>query len=111
MEKIIEYYETADGKCPYVDWLEDLDNSIRIRILKRVDKLASGIYGDYKPLQNSELSELKMNFGKGYRIYYYDLEDKIVLILAGSEKRNQKDVIEKANEYFKDYKKQKGLNK
>lgn len=62
MEKIIEYYETSEGKCPYVDWLEKLDNSIRLRILKRVDKLASGLYGDHKPLQNSELSELRMDF-------------------------------------------------
>lgn len=50
-----------------------------------------------------------MDFGKGYRIYYYDLEDKIVLLLAGSEKQNQKDTIDKANEYFKDYKIQKGI--
>ena len=45
MEKEIEYYVTPDGKCPYTDWLESLDNSLQIRVLKRVDKLKDGIYG------------------------------------------------------------------
>lgn len=80
-----------------------------MRILKRIDKLKDGLYGDYKPLQKSELSELRMDFGKGYRIYYYDLNNKLVLFLAGSEKKEQKIVLKKANEYFEDYKQQKGL--
>lgn len=51
-----------------------------------------------------------MDFGKGYRIYYYyDLNNKLVLFLAGSEKKDQKSVIKKASEYFEDYKQQKGL--
>ncbi len=109
MEKEIEYYETANGICPYIEWLESLDNSIQIKILKRIDKLKDGLYGDYKTLQKSELSELRLNFGKGYRIYFYDLNNKLVLFLAGSEKKNQKTIIKKANEYYSDYKQQKGL--
>lgn len=109
MEKEIEYYETADGKCPYTEWLEDLDTSIQIRVLKRVDKLKNGVYGDHKQLQKSELSELRMDFGKGYRIYYYDLKDKLILFLAGSEKKDQKTVVQQANKYFEDYKQQKGI--
>ena len=50
-----------------------------------------------------------MDFGKGYRIYYYDLDNKLILFLAGSDKKEQKKVIQKSNEYFKDYKKQKGI--
>ena len=45
-----------------------------------------------------------MDFGKGYRIYYYDLDAQIVLFVAGSEKKDQKKVIQKANQYFNDYK-------
>ena len=109
MEKDIEYYETKDGVCPYINWLESLDNSMQVRIIKRVDKLKDGLYGDHKPLQKSELWELRLDFGKGYRVYYYDLNDKIVLLVAGSEKKDQKAVVKKANEYFEDYKKQKGI--
>jgi len=103
MEKDIIFYYTENGKCPYVEWRKSLDLSIRLRVNKRVDKLRDGIYGDHKHLQNSKLSELRMDFGKGYRIYYYDLENTVVLFLAGSDKKDQKRVIEKANKYFEDY--------
>ncbi|MBE7703826.1 MAG: type II toxin-antitoxin system RelE/ParE family toxin [Cyanobacteria bacterium SIG28] len=103
MEKEIIYYYTSDGKCPYKEWRNNLDLSIRLRINKRVEKLQDGLYGDHKPLQKSKLSELRMDFGKGYRIYYYDLETTIVLFIAGSDKKDQKKVIQQANKYFEDY--------
>lgn len=103
MEKEIKYYYTSDGKCPYKEWRNSLDLSIRLRVNKRVEKLQDGLYGDYKPLQKSKLSELRMDFGKGYRIYYYDLETTVVLFVAGSDKKDQKKVIQQANKYFEDY--------
>ncbi len=68
MEKEIIYYYTIDGKCPYKEWHNSFDKSIRFRIDKRVEKLEYGLYGDHKALQNSKLSELRLDFGKGYRI-------------------------------------------
>ncbi len=103
MEKQIIYYKTEDGKYPYLEWFNELDQSIRIRVAKRVDKLKDGNYGDHKKLQNSELSELRMDFGKGYRIYYFDLDTKLVLFLAGSDKKEQKKAIQKANQYLEDF--------
>ncbi len=103
MEKEIKYYYMKEGKCPYIEWFDSLDTSIQLRVAKRVDKLKEGLYGDHKPLQKSELSELRMDFGKGYRIYYYDLEKTLVLFLAGSEKTDQKKVVQQANKYFSDY--------
>lgn len=103
MEKQIIYYKTEDGRYPYLEWFNELDQSIRIRVVKRVDKLKDGNYGDHKKLQNSELSELRMDFGKGYRIYYLDLDTKLVLFLAGSDKKEQKKAIQKANQYLEDF--------
>ncbi len=103
MEKQIIYYYTQEGKCPYKDWFNNLDTSIQLRIDKRVEKLRAGLYGDNKPLQKSELSELRMNFGAGYRIYYYDLGTTVVLFIAGSNKKDQKKTIQQANIYFDDY--------
>jgi len=103
MEKEIIYYYTSDGKCPYKDWRNDLDLSIRLRLNKRIEKLKDGLYGDHKPLQKSKLSELRMDFGKGYRIYYYDLETSLILFVAGSDKKDQNKVIKQANKYFEDY--------
>ena len=102
--KTIKYYYTKSNKCPYREWFYDLDTSIQIRIDKRITRLKEGHYGDYKILQNSELSELRMDFGKGYRIYYYNLEDTVILFIAGSDKKNQKKIIQQANDYFEDYK-------
>ena len=103
MEKEIIYYYTQDDKCPYINWLDSLDTSMQLRVIKRVDKLKEGLYGDHKLLQKSKLSELRMDFGKGYRIYYYDLETRVVLFVAGSDKKDQKKVIQQANEYFEDF--------
>ena len=54
-------------------------------------------------MANSQLSELRMDFGKGYRIYYLDLDIKLVLFLAGSDKKEQKKAIQKANQYLEDF--------
>lgn len=44
-----------------------------------------------------------MDFGKGYRIYYYDLDEVVILFIGGSEKKDQKQVVKQCNKYFKDY--------
>lgn len=54
-------------------------------------------------LANSELSELRLHFGKGYRIYFKELDSVIVLIVAGSDKSEQERTIKKANKYFEDF--------
>lgn len=103
MEKDIKYYYAADNKCPYTQWRNGLDASIQLRVDKRVDRLKDGAYGDHKKLQKSELSELRLDFGAGYRIYYCDLDDTLILFFAGSNKKDQKKVIKQANEYFEDF--------
>lgn len=103
MEKQIIYYYTSKGECPYRDWFNTLDKSIQLRVDKRVEKLRAGLYGDYKPLQKSELSELRLDFGKGYRIYYYDLDTTVILFIAGSDKKAQNKTIQQANLYYDDY--------
>lgn len=103
MDKQIIYYYTTDNKCPYQDWLNTLDKTIQLRVLKRVDNLKKGLYGDHKLLQKSELSELRMDFGKGYRIYYYDLDKALILFVGGSDKKDQKQTVKQCNSYFKDF--------
>lgn len=103
MEKQIRYYYDMNGNCPYLDWYNDLDKSIQLRVDKRIDKLKGGLYGDNKPLQKSKLSELRMDFGKGYRIYYYDLDNIVILFIGGSDKKDQKQVIKQCNDYFKNF--------
>ncbi len=101
--KEIELYTTADGKCPYIDWLDTLCDEYSIRIDKRINRMREGNFGDWKRLQNSQLSELRLKFGKGYRIYFKELDNVIILIVAGSDKSDQKAVIKQADKYLEDY--------
>ena len=101
--KQIEYYVTDSGKCPFHEWLCELSISFQVRIEKRINRLKDGLYGDCKKLSNSQLSELRFDFGKGYRVYYKDLDDKIIIILAGSDKSDQIKVIKQANIYYEEY--------
>ncbi len=101
------YYEksyilkTLDGKYPYWKWHDKLDNSISVKIDTRIDRLEEGNYGDFKRIDN-ELSELRFKIGKGYRVYFTEFDDYIVIILAGGDKSTQQKDIIKANEYIKD---------
>ncbi len=101
--KQIIYYKTIDGRCPYEDWFETLDNKTKSIIDNRIERLIDGLYGDHKKLSNSMLSELRFFIGKGYRIYYKDLTNVIIIIVAGSDKSDQKRVIKLAEKYFKDF--------
>lgn len=102
--KEIEFYTTLDGKCPYIEWAMTLTKEYRARVDIRLKRMQNGNFGDCKRLQNSELSELRLNFGKGYRVYYKELDNVIVLIVAGSDKSNQKAVIKQADKYLNEYK-------
>ena len=60
----VEYYETPDGRCPFVEWLESLDTSLRQRISARVDRFERGALGDHKPLrEHPGLFEAQLQFG------------------------------------------------
>ena len=108
MKQII-YYTTIDNKCPYLDWYNSLDKSIRKRIDMRIDKLEEGHYGDCKCISN-DLFELRCKFGSGYRIYFTEEENVIVLILCAGDKSTQKKDIQKAKEIIKEIKEEKYEN-
>ena len=101
--KEILYYTKENGRCPYNDWFKSLDLQTRVRIASWLERLIDGQYGEIRKLTNSALSEMKFKFGKGYRIYYIDLNDVLILFLAGGDKSTQNNDITKANQYYKEY--------
>ncbi len=101
--KEILYYTKDNGRCPYDEWFSKLDIQTQVRIAGRIERLVDGHYGETRKLVKSELSELKFKFGKGYRIYYKDLDDILILFLAGGDKTNQREDIKQAEKYYKDY--------
>lgn len=101
--KRIKYYTTTNGKCPYIEWFNELSLEYQLRIDKRINRLQDGLKGDWKPLSNSKLCELRLDFGKGYRIYYKELDDILILIVAGSDKKEQNKTIKQAEIYLEDF--------
>jgi putative addiction module killer protein len=73
----------------YAKWLDDLpDIKARARILVRVERLVAGNPGDVKPVGEG-VSELRINYGPGYRVYYKKQGQEVVILLAGGDKHNQ----------------------
>lgn len=91
------------GNEPYLDWLTKLRNGqTRKRIAQRVARMASGNYGDFKSLKDG-VFELRLSFGAGYRVYFGEQGDRVVILLMGGDKSTQNKDIEKAKEIWKEY--------
>ena len=80
-------------------WLKKLkDLRAKAKILFRIQKLETEEYfGEWKPVGNG-ISELKINYAKGYRVYFKEKDGKIIVLLIGGDKSSQQKDIEKAKE-------------
>ncbi len=73
----------------FAEWLDGLgDVRARARILVRIERLAAGNPGDVKAVGGG-VSELRIDYGPGYRVYYKKLGNKLVILLAGGDKSTQ----------------------
>lgn len=73
----------------FARWLDGLrDIRARARILVRIERLASGNPGDVRPVGEG-VSELRIDYGPGYRVYYLQRGREVVILLAGGDKRTQ----------------------
>jgi len=73
----------------YVQWLDDLrDIRARGRIQVRVERLAAGNAGDVKPVGEG-ISELRIDYGPGYRVYFTKRGREVIILLAGGDKSTQ----------------------
>jgi len=98
------FYQDANGKEPFTDWLENLrDIKARRRILKRLRLVEQGHFGDCKAVGGG-VTELRFFFGSGYRVYLGEASSNFVLLLTGGDKASQSKDIKKAKAYWKEYK-------
>ncbi|MCA6070322.1 MAG: type II toxin-antitoxin system RelE/ParE family toxin [Endomicrobium sp.] len=76
-------------------WLKNLDAYIKLIVLENIDKLEKGNFSNIKSVGGG-IHELKIYFQKGYRIYFTNIDGKIIILLCGGNKSSQQKDIEKA---------------
>jgi putative addiction module killer protein len=80
----------------YRDWINGLkDRAGRARIQMRIDRLVHGNPGQHRNLTGG-ISELKVDFGPGYRVYYTERNGELIILLAGGDKSTQQQDIRSA---------------
>jgi putative addiction module killer protein len=85
----------------FTDWLDDLRDDLAVSaIAKRLARIQLGNFGDYKAVGNG-VSELRIQHGPGYRIYFQIKGNEIVLLLCGGDKSSQQRDIERAKQLAK----------
>jgi len=88
----------------FIKWLKKLkDRRAVAKINTRIDRLAKGNPGDVEPIGEG-CSEMKIDYGPGYRVYYKDTGKKIIILLCGGDKDTQQADIKKALKIAKQYK-------
>jgi len=80
----------------YKKWISGLrDSRARYRILTRIKRLEEGNPGDVKPAGEG-ISEMRIDYGPGYRVYYMDTGKEIIILLCGGDKTTQQEDIARA---------------
>lgn len=99
----IERYVTPDGQIPFDNWFDSIRVSKTQTIIsKRLDRVRMGNLGDYRSVGGG-VFELRIDYGRGYRIYFGQVGTTIVLLLCGGDKSSQIKDIRQAQKYWRDY--------
>jgi putative addiction module killer protein len=86
----------------FIKWLKILnDSNARFRIYQRIERLANGNPGDVKSVGEG-VSEMRIDYGPGYRVYYKDTGNEIIVLLCGGDKSTQSRDIENAKKLAKE---------
>ncbi|MCG8448388.1 MAG: type II toxin-antitoxin system RelE/ParE family toxin [Pirellulales bacterium] len=106
----VREYHTPDGDSPFHTWFESLNREAALKASTVLAKIEAGNLGDVKPVGGG-VSETRINFGPGYRIYSSRDGEKVIILLGGGTKKRQQNDIEEAKACWQDYKKQKRSEK
>jgi putative addiction module killer protein len=92
---------TDDDQIPIEEWLTSLDVNTRNRIRAQIDRIEDGNFGDVK-LVGEGVSELRINFGPGYRVYF-GKKGKVIHLLTGGDKASQAADIVYAKDFWRSH--------
>ena len=100
----LQIYRTPNGREPYTQWFESIrDRETRTRIQSQIDRIESGNLGKPKSVGDG-VFELRLQFGPGYRVYFGQVGNTIVLLLCGGDKSSQDRNIKRSKTYWQEYK-------
>ena len=105
MVEVVQY-ETAEGACPFANWFADLDARAAAKVRTAIARIETGNFGDVKPVGEG-VSERRIDFGPGYRVYFGQDGQRLVILLVGGTKQRQQRDIAQAKAYWQDYKQRK----
>jgi len=99
----LRQYQTAGNRSPYATWFAELDSIAAAKVVKALTRLEAGNTSNVKAVGEG-VSELKIDFGPGNRVYFgWDGVELIILLGGGTKKRQNAD-IRRAQGYWSDYK-------
>ena len=103
----IRFYRTGQGKEPAREWLDSLRDAVgQVRIWSRIRMAETGNFGDCKRIGEG-VSELRIRYGPGYRVYFgLDAKGDLIVLLMGGKKSSQNRDMEKAKLFWKNYKRE-----
>lgn len=101
-QRIIKIAQLANDKIPFIEWMHSLDKTTKARVQSRLTRLLENNFGDHKKIDN-EISELRLKFGSGYRIYYTEVDNVIVLLINGGDKSTQSKDIQNAKQVLQEW--------
>ena len=102
----IRVYQTSSGREPFNEWLNSIrDIETQARIRARLERLEDGNLGDCQSVGEG-VFELRIHFGSGYRVYFGQIDNTIILLLCGGDKSSQRRDIERSKIYWLEYKRE-----
>jgi putative addiction module killer protein len=107
-QTIPRQYEDEQGRSPYAQWFDDLHAPAAAKVTTALVRLEQGNFSNVKPV-GSGVSEYRVDFGPGYRVYFARDGDQIIILLGGGTKKRQQRDINLAIERWQDYKRRKKL--
>jgi putative addiction module killer protein len=103
--RVAEYLDPS-GRSPFRRWFDDLDATAAAKVSTALYRLGQGNFSNVKSVGGG-VSEYRINFGPGYRIYFGKDGATYVILLGGSTKKRQSGAISSAAEAWTDYKRRK----
>jgi putative addiction module killer protein len=102
----IRYYVAADGREPFARWFGELEAIARAKVTRAVVRLEQGNFSNVKSVGEG-VFEYRIDFGPGYRIYFGQDGQTLVILLTGGTKKRQHRDIDEAHGCWQDYKQSK----